>query len=1114
MRIKAILAALLISIGITAANTVYTRSNTITSTVTVSNAYDYTITASTPFSGSGKVNITNTDKAVVIFKNIKPSVVISSWLSYIYINGEAAVNGTNCQVKMYNRGTIVLPYTESTADVLTCYTGTSYSGTSCTDYSTGSSGGYMKTLSSSQLLNNIKSFKLKRGYMVTFATGTSGYGYSRCFIADKEDLEMDLPSVLAGKVSSYRLFEWFNFGKSGIANNTDATVCDVLNVQSCYTYSLGADLRPDVECIPHKIHKNWPGIADCGKVEYSAHLKTDNEPANSSDDTPATVAEVLAYWENAMRTGMRLCSPSSYDGGYTWQTEFMNAIDARGWRCDILDMHCYWVTSSFSSLSSYYSKFGRPIWVTEWLWGASWNSNGAFASGVSDSDVISNTESILSTMNNAAYVERYHYWNSESKAKIYDGGITSLGEAYAETDGGLGYNSSYEFVPVVVINKPYSLSGYVSGSNTINLSWKDKNGDMVDEIQIQYKSASASTWNTLATVTRKDKTSSSDQMYSYSGTLDNADSYCWRIVDTFDGTSYASDVLMFSTELADDSNVLPANLSDYYFQFYSKEASTDLVWAVYDDTSDEDRVYYKTANTNYGSDLYQIWSLETNSNGGYSLRNLGESGYLIGSANSWNFVTRNSNYTVESANTAFGLDYYTDSSYDGGGYWVMSNLAHGTYVGLWDNDKNFSAGEVLAGNRTNAQGTSDSGDKLGIRLIPRSVVNDALGLVTINSGSYYLYNDESGLFISAGGSWGTHAIADETGIDLTITSGSTGYTLDTNISNGGTAHYLGSNIYADSAPYEWTFAEAGTINGKQAYTISNGTAYLTSPTTANTNLETASSVTAYAKWLLYTRDDLLAMLDEATADNPVNATFLLPCAGFGRNDVRINYWNGSPARGGYAQSDWSDLNGEKFSTTFDVYQDITNVPNGIYKITLQGFYRDGGYESAATLRSNGEEALNAYFYANDSIITLPSIFSEAGNYGTQGVSTTFGYVPNSQTDASYYIYNGLYNVGPLYVTVDNESLTMGIKKTEEVGNDWTLFDNIKILYLGPAHAYGDINGDDRVSLADMSALVEVLLGNDNAQPYLYDHTASDVNKDGYINMTDIQALLELLLTGN
>ena len=138
---------------------------------------------------------------------------------------------------------------------------------------------------------------------------------------------------------------------------------------------------------------------ECGLCDYSAHMKTDNEPANSKDDKPASVAEVLGYWQDAMRTGMRLCAPSSHDGGYAWQEEFMSAIDERGWRCDILDMHCYWVTSSFTSLINYYNKFHRPIWVTEWMWGSSWNNNGAFGSGASDSQIQSNTSSILGYMN-------------------------------------------------------------------------------------------------------------------------------------------------------------------------------------------------------------------------------------------------------------------------------------------------------------------------------------------------------------------------------------------------------------------------------------------------------------------------------------------------------------------------------------------------------------------------------------------------------------------------------------------------------------------------------------------------------------------------------------------
>ena len=1108
MKIKLLLLAIIIPIGMRAANSTTTRTTRITSAVTVSADTDYVLTlTSNLFSSSGSINIPSNamEHSVIIFRNIKPSVVISNWLSYVKINGSAAINGVNCQVRMYNKGAIVLPY-GSGFSPLTCYTGTNYSGTACSDYSVGHSGGYMKTLTEANLLNNFKSFKLKRGYMVTFATGTAGWGYSRCFIAATEDLEMNLPAVLAGKVSSYRLFQWYNFGKSGIANDTRKAVCDALNVQSAYGYGTGEDLRPDVECIPHKIHKNWPGVAECGSCDFSAHMKTDNEPANSSDDTPATVDEVLGYWQDAMRTGMRLCAPSSHDGGYGWQEEFMNAIDARGWRCDILDLHCYWVTSSFTSLVNYYNKYQRPIWVTEWLWGASWGNSGMFSGNPSAQTINSETSTILGYMNSYDYVERYHYWNSESRGHIYEDGtgVTSpLGQTYATTDGGLGYKAAIEFVPIAIMRRPYSLSGETSGS-TISLAWKDINGDMMDEIRVQYKTANATSWTTLATVSRKDKTGSGNQSYTYSGTLANASNYWWRVVDMYEGTEYCSDILKFSEPvLVNNSKEIPANLGDYYFQFYSKEANSDLVWAVYE-SGDENRVYYKAANSNYANDLYQLWSLEGNSTGGYSLRNVGESAYIIASPSSWNFITRNT--TSEGYNTAFDFTYNSL-----GDYWICKNLGHpGNYVGLWDNDKNFSTGEVLAANRD----SETTADHIGIRLIPRSVVNEAIGIVTIPAGNYYLYNNESGLFLAAGNNWDTRAIVAETGIDFALTSNSNGFLLDSNIDNGGSNHYLGDNLYCDSSPFVWTFAKSEVIDGKQSYTIANGSNYLSAPTTANTAVNTTTNANAAsAKWLLLTRNDLLARLDGASQNNPADATFLLPCAGFGRNDKRIERWNGSPARGGYAGGEWGNQNAEKFNTTFDVYQLVIDAPDGLYEVTCQAFYRYGGHgiSPAATAKANGTEALNAKFYANDVVADVLSIFADAGNCGTVGVESDYGYAPNTMDDASSYFQAGLYQNGPLRFVVEGGSLRVGIKKDVAVTNDWTIFDNFRLRYLGPAILFGDVNRDKQITIADVTALVNIILGKDATQPYQYDHRAADVNQDGTITIADVTSLVNIIL---
>ena len=65
----------------------------------------------------------------------------------------------------------------------------------------------MNTLTEEKLNNRIRSFKLKRGYMVTFANNPGGRGYSRCFIADDADLEDSFPLLELVEGESPQEFE-------------------------------------------------------------------------------------------------------------------------------------------------------------------------------------------------------------------------------------------------------------------------------------------------------------------------------------------------------------------------------------------------------------------------------------------------------------------------------------------------------------------------------------------------------------------------------------------------------------------------------------------------------------------------------------------------------------------------------------------------------------------------------------------------------------------------------------------------------------------------------------------------------------------------------------------
>ena len=534
MKLRQLTFAWMLAIGLAAFAANTTRNVTqVTSGVQLTTDVDYVVSSTTPFTTAGSVDIINTDHAVLILAKVKPSKVLSSWMDYIYINGQKAVDGTNCQVKMYGRGTIILPYA-SDIRPLTCYTEQNFGGDSYSGYSEGHSGGFMKSLATNSLNNKIRSFKLKRGYMVTFAIGTAGWGYSRCFIADQADLEVaELPAILDQRISSYRIFKWHNAHKAGLASNGNKEANQALNTSWCYDWAQGnSGNMPDVEWVPNHIYEDYPSASTCGSVNGSCHMKTNNEPGNSADDHPQEVATVLGNWQNLMRTGMRLCSESSHDGSMNHLKAFIDSIDARGWRCDILDLHCYWPSSSFGSLTWYSDHYGngRPIWISEWIWGASWNHNGAFGDNVSANDILNTTKSLLETINGNDRVERYAYWNSESKGHIYEGGsLTSLGQYYATMDVGLGYNAANEFIPKDTRLESLSelTASYSKGTTT--LTWTDPNGDLMNTISVMCKLPGTTKFVEVASITPKDKNSAAGITYTYSEAMEEPGVYTYRV---------------------------------------------------------------------------------------------------------------------------------------------------------------------------------------------------------------------------------------------------------------------------------------------------------------------------------------------------------------------------------------------------------------------------------------------------------------------------------------------------------------------------------------------------------------------------------------------------------
>ncbi len=200
-------------------------------------------------------------------------------------------------------------------------------------------------------------------------------------------------------------------------------------------------------------------------------------------------------------------------------------------------------------------------------------------------------------------------------------------------------------------------------------------------------------------------------------------------------------------------------------------------------------------------------------------------------------------------------------------------------------------------------------------------------------------------------------------------------------------------------------------------------------------------------------------------------------------------------------------NAEFFNKTFDFYQTIEDLTPGIYEVGLQGFYRDGGYSNAATKHNAGNESLRASLYAKTTVDgkkqdysqPLISIFEDADRNFEVGVKTAVGYVPDNMEQAASYFRNGLYRNTLRVVVGKDGKLTIGLKKTASMSNDWTCFDNFTLSYPFTA---ADLDGNGSVTLRDLPILIQQLYT--PTSPYEYG--TGDVDKNGETNVDDVHAL--------
>ena len=313
------------------------------------------------------------------------------------------------------------------------------------------------------------------------------------------------------------------------------------------------------------------------------------------------------------------------------------------------------------------------------------------------------------------------------------------------------------------------------------------------------------------------------------------------------------------------------------------------------------------------------------------------------------------------------------------------------------------------------------------------------------------------------------------------------------------------------------------------------------------------------------------------AEFPAVLTALKTPASSGSDDEPVDFTsvienaNMAAAKGwtvetGNMATDSSNKIAEFFDqANYNVYQELTGLPEGLYAVQVQGFYRAGEIaEDWPAVAANQQS--NAFFYVINDNKTLADegvgadtlncpfrhVSAEAINenpgFGGETTITPFAelgdetpwYMPNNLSCASQFFAaedaeskNFYTNLIYVYVWGPTDKVTIGVKKEgPAVTHDWCAFSNWKLTGYGnesekepgvqtfsctpvtptPTITYvrGDANGDGEVGMPDVMFVVNYILG-DPAETFNFDN--ADANLDGEIGMPDVMFIVNYILNG-
>lgn len=260
---------------------------------------------------------------------------------------------------------------------------------------------------------------------------------------------------------------------------------------------------------------------------------------------------------------------------------------------------------------------------------------------------------------------------------------------------------------------------------------------------------------------------------------------------------------------------------------------------------------------------------------------------------------------------------------------------------------------------------------------------------------------------------------------------------------------LQTTINAAVAMYDST--TKGAVALKAAITTANG--YLTSTLPASvrqaiTDLQKAITNYQYAN---------------ASPEKPLSMNSFLVNPGFDANST--GGWTGA------GTVNYHEV--EFYQKTFDMYQTISGLPAGKYRLRVKGFERPKSNDAGAAYKAGTEKIYARYYAKATDFSEVNTPLNSIYKHGFTGAGAVSGYV-NTMAGAETMLTSN----SPVYYDTTlpeillntGGTLTIGAKSDTFLTGTWVLFDNFRLDYLG-AYDLSDLSDAVKARITEATALL-------------------------------------------